>query len=441
MIIADSLRTLQASLNEQHRSSVDLVEASAEFVTHNSAFVSVDKLRAKSAASTSDAMRARGYVPSMLAGIPVSIKDLFDIKGQVTTAGSRVLADAAPATRDAIAVERLRAAGAVIVGRTNMSEFAFSGLGTNPHYGTPVNPFDASRVAGGSSSGAAASVASGAAAYGLGTDTGGSLRIPAAFCGLTAFKPTARRVPRDGVLPLSASFDSVGAIARSVDCCAIVDAVLAADSMDDTPRPLDGLRFGVTGDVVADELDEPVRVAFERALQILRNAGASVEFFAFPELHEALALPLAAITSTEAWAWHRTHVARNAGGYDQRVLKRLRLGENRTAADYLDLLAARKRLIQLGWTRLARFDAWLMPTVATVAPTLASLAEDDAFFALNTRVLRNPSIVNYIDGCALTLPCQAAGSLPVGLSLCGTSMKDASILAIGRSVEAALRDS
>jgi aspartyl-tRNA(Asn)/glutamyl-tRNA(Gln) amidotransferase subunit A len=436
---ADSLRALQASLNEQRCSSVDLVEASTARIGQDAAFISIEGPAAQTAAFTSDAMRARGYVPSMLAGLPVSIKDLFDIKGQVTTAGSRILAGAAPATRDAFAVERLRAAGAVIVGRTNMSEFAFSGLGVNPHYGTPLNPFDASRVAGGSSSGAAASVASGTAAYGLGTDTGGSLRIPAAFCGLTAFKPTARRVPLDGVLPLSASFDSVGTIARSVDCCAIVDAVLSGNAMDDAPRMLDGLRFGVTGDVVAGELDEPVREAFERALETLRNAGASVERFAFPELHDAFALPLAAITATEAWAWHRVHVARDADGYDPRVLKRLCLGEGCSAADYLDLLAARKRLIQLAWTRLARFDAWLMPTVATVAPTLASLADDDAFFALNARVLRNPSIVNFIDGCALTIPCHSVGALPVGLSLCATSMNDASILAIGRSVEAALR--
>jgi aspartyl-tRNA(Asn)/glutamyl-tRNA(Gln) amidotransferase subunit A len=438
----DSIRTLQALLRDGQQSSSDLIAASEARIAQgiaaqDAAFISVDSSAARLAASTSDAMRQRRYVPSLLAGLPASVKDLFDVKGQVTTAGSRVLADASPATRDALAVERLRAAGAVFVGRTNMSEFAFSGLGVNPHFGTPLNPLDNSRIVGGSSSGAAASVASGAAVFGLGTDTGGSLRIPAAFTGLTAFKPTARRVPLEGVLPLASSFDSVGSIARSVDCCAIVDSVLASDALDDTIRPLRGLRFGVTNDVVGDELDVSVRDAFDRALDTLQDAGASIERFAFPELREAFALPLAAITAIEAWAWHKAHVARAADKYDPRVLLRLRMGEGRSAADYLDLLEARKRLIQVAWAHVGRFDAWLMPTVAVVAPRLSSLA-DDAFFVINARVLRNPSVVNFIDGCALTIPCHAPGELPVGLAICGTSMTDASILAIGRSVEAVL---
>ncbi|WP_233859345.1 amidase [Paraburkholderia sp. HD33-4] len=406
-------------------------------------YTHVDREAAREAASSSDAFRDRGYLPSALAGVAISVKDLFDVKGQVTTAGSRILRGAAPAARDAAAVARLREAGAVFVGRTNMSEFAFSGLGLNPHYGTPVNPYDASRLAGGSSSGAATSVALGHVSAALGTDTGGSVRIPAAFCGLVGFKPTARRVPFDGVVPLSMSFDSIGPIARSVDCCALIDGVISAQTLDTAPRPLTGLRFGVTSDYVADELDETVSTAFNRVIDMLRRAGASVEHFAFPELHEVAGrLPLAGITAAQAWAWHREHVARNAEAYDPRVLKRLRAGEGRSAADYIDLLAARERFVRDARTRLARFDAWLMPTVAIVPPLISDVERDDeAFSAVNAKVLRNPAVVNFMDGCALTLPCHHEDGLPVGFSICGPALSDASILATGRSVEALLHAS
>ncbi|MGV2292367.1 amidase [Trinickia sp. YCB016] len=406
-----------------------------------STYTQADRPAAREAAANSDAFRARGYVPSALAGVPVSVKDLFDVKGQVTTAGSRILRDTAPAVRDAAAIARLREAGAVFAGRTNMSEFAFSGLGVNPHFGTPLNPIDTTRLAGGSSSGAATSVALGHVAAALGTDTGGSVRIPAAFCGLVGFKPTARRVPLDGIVPLSTSFDSIGPIARSVDCCVLVDAVVSGQSLDTSPRALNGLRFGITSDYVSDDLDGTVSTAFNRAIEMLRRAGASVERFAFPELHEVGGrLPLAGITAAQAWAWHREHVAREPDAYDPRVLKRLRIGEGRSAADYIDLLAARERFVRDARVRLARFDAWLMPTVAIVPPALADVEHDDeTFFATNAKVLRNPSVVNFMDGCALTLPCHRDDELPVGLSICGPALADASILAIGRSVEALLR--
>jgi len=445
------MRTIRESgkaLATKSLSAGELLDASlatidADLARGGATYTYVDRLAAREAANASDTLRERGYVPSALAGLPVSVKDLFDIKGQVTTAGSRVLRDAAPAARDAAAVARLREAGAVFVGRTNMSEFAFSGLGLNPHYGTPLNPAHAGRLAGGSSSGAAVSVALGHVVAALGTDTGGSVRIPAAFCGLAGFKPTARRVPLEGAVPLSASFDSVGPIARSVDCCALLDSAISGQALDTAPRPLAGLRLGVTSDYVADDLDETVSTAFNRAIGMLRRAGASVERFAFPELYEVAGHhPLAGITAVQAWAWHRRHVAREADAYDPRVLKRLRAGEGRSAADYIDLLAARERFMRDARTRLARFDAWLMPTVAVVPPAIAQTgSDDDAFFATNATVLRNPSVVNFMDGCALTLPCHREGELPVGLSICGPALADATVLAIGRSVEALLRDS
>jgi aspartyl-tRNA(Asn)/glutamyl-tRNA(Gln) amidotransferase subunit A len=443
-----TIRESGKSLATKGLSAGELLDASlaaidADLARGGATYTHIDRLAAREAADASDAFRERGYVPSALAGVPVSVKDLFDIKGQVTTAGSRILRDAAPAVRDAAAVARLREAGAVLVGRTNMSEFAFSGLGLNPHYGTPLNPVDALRLAGGSSSGAAVSVALGHVAAALGTDTGGSIRIPAAFCGLVGFKPTARRVPLEGTVPLSSSFDSVGPIACSVDCCALIDGIVSGQALDTSSRALAGLRLGVTSDYVADDLDETVSTAFNRAIDMLRRAGASVERFAFPELHEVTGrYPLAGITAAQAWAQHRGHVARDADAYDPRVLKRLRAGEGRSAADYIDLLAARERFVRDARTRLARFDAWLMPTVAVVPPAIAQVeSDDDGFFAINAKVLRNPGVVNFMDGCALTLPCHREGELPVGLSICGPALADASILAIGRSVEALLRES
>ncbi|RFU49190.1 amidase [Paraburkholderia sp. DHOC27] len=443
-----TIHELGHALAARTMSTVELLDdrlaAIDDHLDHGGAtYTHIDRAATREAAAASDALRARGYVPSALAGVPVSIKDLFDVKGQVTTAGSNVLRDVPPAVRDAVAVARLRDAGAVLVGRTNMSEFALSGLGLNPHFGTPLNSVHRHRLAGGSSSGAATSVALGHVAAALGTDTGGSVRIPAAFCGLVGFKPTARRVSLDGVVPLSTSFDSIGPIARSVDCCALVDGVISGHTLGSTARPLSGLRFGITSDYVADDLDDTVSNAFNRTINMLRRAGALVERFAFPELYETEGrFPLASITATQAWAWHREHVARNAASYDPRVLKRLRAGEGRSAADYIDLLAARKRFISAARTRLAKFDAWLMPTVAILPPELAAIEHnEEAFFALDAKVLRNPGIVNFMDGCALTLPCHQDDELPVGISLCGPALADASILAIGRTVEALLHAS
>uniref|UniRef100_UPI001FF90C89 amidase n=1 Tax=Ralstonia pseudosolanacearum TaxID=1310165 RepID=UPI001FF90C89 len=342
---------------------------------------------------------------------------------------------------DATAVARLRAAGAVLLGRTNMSEFAFSGLGLNPHYGTPRTPADGTRTAGGSTSGGAVTVAGGMAVAALGTDTGGSIRIPAAFCALTGFKPTARRVPMAGGVPLSTSLDSGGPLANSVDCCAIVDAVLSGQALDTDAVPLAGLRLGLTRDYVAADLDDTVATAFARAVARLERAGAHIVRFEFPEL---LQLPEinggGGLPAAEAWAWHRPHLARAEAQYDRRVATRIRRGEQMSAAAYLDVTAARERMIAAARKRLGNLDAWLMPTVAVVPPEVAPLEADDArFFRTNALVLRNPSAINFLDGCALTLPIHAAGELPVGLSLCGLADDDARILRVGRAVEAALR--
>lgn len=405
------------------------------------AYISVDADSALQAARASDLARASGYVPSALAGLPVSIKDLFDVAGQVTAAGSRLLVDAPPAQRDAPVVQRLRTAGAILLGRTNMSEFAFSGLGFNPHYGTPLTPCAVQRIAGGSSSGAAVSVALDMAVAGLGTDTGGSLRIPAAFCGLTGFKPSASRVPMAGTLPLAASLDSVGALTRSVDDCALLDQILSGEQLDTRTVPLAGLRLAVTRDFVLDQLDATVAQAFERSLAALAQAGACIRWFDFPELHELPRINAAGgLTAAEAWSVHRHWLeSDNADLYDPRVAQRIQRGAAISAADYIDVQTERQRLIKIAHERLGDADAWLLPCVAVVPPLLADLEQDAAFFAINGLVLRNTSVLNFLDGCALSLPCHLADELPVGLSIAGLHGQDARVLQVSRAIEALLR--
>ena len=369
-------RTTSQALVDQALKRIDAHRAAGGV-----AYISVDADSARQAARASDLARVSGYVPSPLAGLPVSIKDLFDVSGQVTASGSSLLADAPPATGDALVVARLRAAGAILLGRTNMSEFAFSGLGLNPHYGTPLTPCAVGRIAGGSSSGAAVSVALGMAVAGLGTDTGGSIRIPAAFCNLTGFKPSANRVPMSGTFPLAVSLDSVGALTRSVADCILLDGVLSGEQLDTRAASLAGLRLAVTRDFVLDQIDADVAAAFERTLDLLAKAGACIRWFDFPELHELPRInATGGLTAAEAWQGHRQWLeGDNSHRYDGRVAQRIRRGASISAADYLDIQHARHRLIGVAHERLGDADAWLLPSVATVPPKLADLADDAAF--------------------------------------------------------------
>ena len=407
-------------------------------------FTRIDHERALAMARASDALRAAGIVRSPLEGLPVSIKDLIDVAGQVTTAGSVVLKHAAPAQRNAPVVDRLIAAGAVLVGRSNMTEFAFSGLGLNPHYGTPKNPWDRTtgRIPGGSSSGAAVSVTDGMAVVGIGSDTGGSVRIPSALCGLTGFKPTQRRVPTEGTLPLSTTLDSIGPLAASVRCCAIVDAVLAGEPpVAPAPRELRGARLALPDTLVLNDMDATVAAAFARACATLQDAGASIEHIALPEFAELGRLHArGTLAGAEAWAWHRQLLNTRGSEYDPRVGLRMRGGEQMSAADYIDLLDARRRWIAAVEARVAGFDALILPTVPVVAPPITELqASDEAYFAANGLILRNPTLINFLDGCALSLPCHAPGTAPVGLMLAAPGGHDRVLLALGEGVEGALR--
>jgi aspartyl-tRNA(Asn)/glutamyl-tRNA(Gln) amidotransferase subunit A len=393
-------------------------------------------------AEASDRLRGAGIVASPLGGIPISIKDLFDVAGETTTAGSVVLRDSAPAGADAAIVRRLRAAGAVLVGKTNMTEFAYSGVGLNPHYGTPRNCWDreTGRIPGGSSSGAAVSVTDAMCVAAIGTDTGGSVRIPAALNGLVGFKPTAARVARDGAFPLSTTLDSIGPLANSVACCAIVDAVLAGEEpVVPAPIALRGLRFAVPRDYVLDDLDEAVAASFGAALSRLSAAGAQLVEVPFPELKELPSINAkGGFSAAECYARLRILIASVPEKFDPRVLTRIRPGAAMSAAEYIDLFAARASLIERAAARTAPFDAVVMPTVARIAPPISALAADADYARINLSILRNPSIVNFLDRCALTLPCHEPGAAPVGLMLMGEHLGDRRLLALGLACEAAL---
>ena len=377
-----------------------------------------------------------------LTGIAVSIKDLFDIAGQTTAAGSTVRAQAPAATADCTAVARLRAAGATLAGRTNMVEFAFSGVGINPHYGTPVNPADAAveRIPGGSSSGAAISVATGAALVGLGSDTGGSIRIPAALCGLVGFKSTARLVPTSGAVPLSTTMDTVCAVTRSVRDAITVHEVLAARSVLLEGKPLAACRIAVSRTQMQNSLDATVAAAFERSLRVLRTAGAQIEEIELAELADLAAInATGGFSAAESYAWHRSLIAAHQSDYDPRVVRRILRGARMSAADYIDLLAARKLWISRMQAQLAGFDAVLSPTVPIVAPPIASVVnDDDEFFRVNGLLLGNTSVVNMLDGCAISLPCHTPDQLPVGLMLWHAALHDDGVLDLALQVEAAL---
>ena len=407
------------------------------------AFIHVDRQAALEAADAMDRLRKAKAEPSPFAGIPVSVKDLFDIKGQVTRAGSRALEDSPPAEADAPVVARLRRAGFIVIGRTNMTEFAYSGIGINPHYGTPKSAWNRSEghVPGGSSSGAAVSIADRMAYGALGTDTGGSCRIPAAYNGIVGFKPTQRRVPLDGGVPLSLTLDSFGPLANTAGCCAILDAVLADEAIAPLPpRPVRGMRLAVPKTVALDDLDEAVAKTFERALAALSRAGALIEEIEMPEfLDVGVMNAKGGFAAAESFAWHRFLITSKGNIYDPRVSLRILRGEALSAADYIELLNARRSLIARSTARMAPYDALVMPTTSNTPPRIADLTEDKAFTVANLRSLRNCTLINMIDGCAISLPAHREGEVPVGLMLAAAGGSDRRIFELAAGMEGAIR--
>ncbi len=389
-----------------------------------------------------------------LAGLSVSVKDLFDVAGQTSRAGSVLLNDAPAARQDAQAVARLRSAGAAFIGRTNMTEFAFSGVGINPHFGTPANAAftDQPRIPGGSSSGAAISVATGAAFIGLGSDTGGSIRIPAALNGLVGFKSTARLVPLGGTIPLSSTLDTACAITRSVRDAILTHEILAARRVTRSNAPLSAYRLAITPTVMHEGLDTDAARAYERSLHNLRQAGAQIEEIKLPELGElATFQTLGNFSAAESYTWHKPWLQDKSALYDPRVLTRIMRGASMSARDYLELVQARSDWITRMERALEGFDAVLSPTVPLIAPPIADVApaqgldatqdrvRDEAFFKVNALLLRNPSAVNMLDGCAISLPCHTPDEPPVGLMVWHGAMRDDTVLNIAIQIEELLQ--
>jgi aspartyl-tRNA(Asn)/glutamyl-tRNA(Gln) amidotransferase subunit A len=444
-----TLGELSAALSKGDVSSAELVAQSIASIDDPDgegarAFIKVDADGARAQAEVLDRLREKDLAPTPYAGIPIAVKDLFDVRDQITTAGSKVLADQPAAQRDCPPVARLRDAGFVILGRTNMTEFAYSGLGVNPHYGTPSNPYDRAtgRIPGGSSSGTGVAVADGMVAAGLGTDTGGSCRIPAAFCGVVGFKPTANRIPRDGVYPLARSFDSVGPLATTVACCAVLDAVMSTDPQFVPPATAaQDIKLAALGNYVLEDMDGGVTENYLQTLDYLRRRGVSIIDFKLPALEAIPGLYAnGGILGAEAFAVHRPRLAESAQDYDPRVSTRIARGSALSAADYVDLVAARENMINIANAATADYDAVLMPTVPICAPTFSDVESEEGYQRLNPLVLRNPSVGNFLDRCAISLPIHESGSAPVGLMLMGETGGDRKLLSIAQAVEALLKE-
>lgn len=437
------LRHLANQLEQGVLSSRELVEHCIDAISSQDdpaaqVFLRADSAGSQNAASQIDRLRRDGEAPSPWAGVPISIKALFDVEGWTTSAGSRLLADAPAASADAEAVARLRAAGFILMGHTNMTEFAYSGLGLNPHYGTPPNPFDSSRIPGGSSSGAAVGLVHGMAFAGLGTDTGGSCRIPAAFCGATGFKPTARRVPQRGTFPLSPSFDSVGTIAPSVDCCAVLDAILAGEKSKGLShaQPSD-LRLAVLDNYVWDSTEEPVAEAFDTVLKKLERAGVRVERIRLPELESLPVLNArGGIIAAEAYDIHRGWLEKAEELYDPRVKSRIMRAELQEPEEYQRLLDERRRIMSRCREISDGYDGVLFPTTPLQAPLLRDVDQsEDSYNYYNLLALRNPTVANFLDVCAISLPIESPNYLPVGLMIMGAHMADRRLLGVGAAIE------
>jgi aspartyl-tRNA(Asn)/glutamyl-tRNA(Gln) amidotransferase subunit A len=393
---------------------------------------------ARADADAADVRIRAGRPLGPLDGAIVSIKDLFDIAGEVTRAGSRALAaEGRTASADALAIARLRAAGAVIVAKTNMSEFAFSGVGANPHFGTPGNPFDRTRVPGGSTSGGAVAVADGMCEIAIGSDTGGSTRIPASLCGIVGWKPSRQRVPTEGAFPLSYTLDSIGPMARKVADCALADAVMAGEVARPLPTAeLSGLRFGILQGLPFDGIDPTVATAWAAAMDRLGRAGVRFSDERIGLIGEMMeANSKGGFVAPEAYSIHRERIARSRADIDPNILARIERGAAMSAADYVDLRMAHRRLVRAMDARLSDLDALVLPTTPIVAPTLAEVATREGFNRNNMLLLRNTALVNFFDLCAVSLPMPRSGGLAAGMMLVARNGHDRRLLGIAAAVE------
>jgi aspartyl-tRNA(Asn)/glutamyl-tRNA(Gln) amidotransferase subunit A len=434
-----SLTSLAARYRQGELDPADVVEAYLADLAPGDVLRLVTADRARAQAAAASRRWRRGSLRGPLDGVPIVIKDLLDTAGDVTGAGSPALFGAAPAAADAPVAARLDAAGAVFLGKSTMTELAFSGLGLNPHTGTPGNAYDAARVPGGSSSGSAVAVARGLAVAAIGSDTGGSVRIPAAFNGLVGLKTTDGSIPTDGAVPLSTTLDTLGPIARDAADAWALWRAMAALPVAPLPVAERPGRFWAPPTVWCDGLDDGVSARFEGALAALRDAGHAIVLEPFDELVEldGLYARYGSFAAHEAWALHEALLEQHGNRMDARVVDRIRAVAARPASDYLRLGYARERVRRAAWARTTGFDALLAPTVRIAPPAIAPLERDDAaYVAANAQVLRNTTLGNLLGGPVATVPIGLdAEGLPVGLMVATAPGEDAAALAWAAAVE------
>jgi aspartyl-tRNA(Asn)/glutamyl-tRNA(Gln) amidotransferase subunit A len=443
-----TLEALALELEQGKTSAAELVDVALARIKDPAgegrrAFILLDEEAAREGARHMDVLRRRNAQPSRYAGIPISVKDLFDMTGQVTTAGSIVLKDSPPAKADAPAIARLKAQGLIVLGRTNMTEFAYSGLGLNPHYGTPLSPFERARrrIPGGSSSGAAVSVADGMCALAIGTDTGGSCRIPAAFCGVVGFKPSTGRIPTEGAYPLSYTLDSVGSLGNSVRCVATGDALMAGQEDQRLVEvPPSRIRLGIPQSLERMDTEHSVAKAFERAVKRISEAGVAIETAEFPSIEEIAQINTkGGISAVEAFSHHKELIAAAGDRYDPRVCRRIANGASIAAHEYVDTLRKRARLIEKVKTMMAGLDAAILPTTPNIPPLVSALETDDEYLRLNFLSLRNTFIGNFLNMCAISLPVHEPEEPPVGFMAMAPSGSDRHLLSVALALEGLLR--
>ncbi|MBM1689747.1 amidase [Sulfitobacter geojensis] len=396
--------------------------------------VTAERARAEATAAANRAVSGNRLSP--LDGVPISWKDLFDTAGTGTEAGSKLLEGRVP-DRDAVVLANATAAGLVCLGKTHMSELAFSGLGHNPSTATPPCVNDADAVSGGSSSGAAASVAFNLAAAAIGSDTGGSVRIPAAWNDLVGLKTTSGRLTLEGVVPLAMKFDTIGPLCRSVEDAGLLLAALEGGAAPDLRQAgLEGRRFAILNNVAMEDLRDAPRAAFETAIGKLREAGAIIEEIEVPEVGEAMDLA-GCLFTTEAYGLWREVIEANADAMYHEILARFRLGMGHSGADYVAACAKLDALRAEYDAAVAGYDAVLMPTAPILPPNLARLEEDHAYYlAENLLALRNTRIGNLLGLSALTLPTDTPSC---GLMMCCPPDMEELLLRLGAAAEEALR--
>ncbi len=441
-IRALSLTDLAAAYRAQTLRPSDVTRAYLGAIEVGPVYRIIMAERALAQAKHADDLFDRGIDIGPLQGIPLALKDLMDTAGDVSAAGSRARLDLPPATEDCPAAARLDAAGAVFLGKTTMTELAFSGIGINPHFGTPGCVFDASRIPGGSSSGSAVAVAKQLACAAVGSDTGGSVRIPASFNGLVGLKTTDGDIPTDGCVALSTTLDTLGPIARnSTDAFHVWRALAGKSRAEFTPTTLAGKRFLAPTTVFQHNLSPEVEAAFRQTCERLRDLGATIDVAELPSLDEIFTLyqTHGSFAAHEALVIHERLLEERLEQIDPRVSTRILRYKDRRASDYLKLVYGRERIRREVERATQNYDALLAPTVAILPPYIASLDDDDAYLQANAACLRNTTAINFLGQPAASVPCATSrDGLSIGLMIATRAHNDAFALALAQAVETSL---